>query len=164
MVARVRSIDAASLERSTQLINRSNQFNLTTRRYSAAEIMAKAGDPAWVTRTVTLLDRFGDNGLISVILAHVSDGALVVDTWVMSCRVLKRGVEDLMLNRLVAIARERGLPAVRGLYLPTAKNGLVREHYRSLGFSPAGDRDGGEWWELALDAAGAPRPVFIVEE
>src|SRR5262249_15732291 len=108
MIARVRPIDGTSLERSAQLVNRSNQFNLTTRRYSAGEIMAMARNPSWVTRTVSLTDRFGDNGLISVVLARREDDALRIDTWVMSCRVLKRGVEDLLLNQLVGIARERG--------------------------------------------------------
>ncbi|HKQ97656.1 MAG TPA: HAD-IIIC family phosphatase [Candidatus Polarisedimenticolia bacterium] len=159
MVAQVRPVDAQSLERVTQLVNRSNQFNLTTRRYSAGEIQARAADPAWVTRTITLGDRFGDNGLISVLLAQAADGVLVIDTWVMSCRVLKRGVEELALNCLVEAARERGLVAVRGQYLATAKNGLVRDHYRDLGFTPP-DGDAG-FWELRV-ADATPRPVHIV--
>jgi FkbH-like protein len=163
MVARVRPIDATSLERSTQLINRSNQFNLTTRRYTAGEVRARAEDPAWVTRTIALGDRFGDNGLISVLLAREEAGALIVDTWVMSCRVLMRGVEDLALNLLLDAARDRGLQTVRGQYLPTPKNGLVREHYRSLGFSPAAGPEGDGWWELAVDAT-APRPIPIEVE
>ena len=159
MVARVRPIDAANLERSTQLINRSNQFNLTTRRYAAGEIQAKAQDPAWVTRTIALDDRFGENGLISVLLAEATDGVLRIDTWVMSCRVLKRGVEDLALKILIEAARERGLGVLRGEFLPSAKNGLVRDHYLNLGFSPVG---GDGRWELVV-ADAAPRPIFIVE-
>ena len=163
MIARIRPIDAASLERATQLINRSNQFNLTTRRYAPGEVRSKADDAAWVTRTITLGDRFGDNGLISVLLAREDDGALVVDTWVMSCRVLKRGVEDLALNCLLEAARERGLAVIRGQYLPTPKNGLVRDHYRNLGFSPIDGEGGGGFWELRV-ADAAPRPVPIVVE
>src|SRR5208283_2645269 len=93
MVARIAPVDDVSLERTAQLINKSNQFNLTTRRRTAAEVMALAADPQWFTCTVSLRDRFGDNGLISVLLAKEEGDALVIDTWLMSCRVLKRGVE-----------------------------------------------------------------------
>ena len=79
MVARTGPITPMSLERSAQLINKSNQFNLTTRRRSAAEVSALMADPAWLTRTVSLVDRFGDNGLISVLLAKVEGDALVID-------------------------------------------------------------------------------------
>ena len=123
-----------SLERTAQLINKSNQFNLTTRRRSAAEVSALAADPSWLTRTVSLADRFGDNGLISVLLAKVEGDALVIDTWLMSCRVLKRGVETLLNNHLCRWAVGRGLKRICGEYIPTAKNDLVREHYAGLGY------------------------------
>jgi FkbH-like protein len=163
MTARIGPIESATLERSAQLISRSNQFNLTTRRHSAAEIMAMMANEQWITRTVSLVDRFGDNGLISVLLARIEDGVLVIDTWLMSCRVLKRGVEDFLLNQLVALARERGLAALRGEYIPTAKNGLVREHYARLGFEKTRDDDGHSLWELRLTPDLAPRVCFIRE-
>ncbi len=163
MVARVAPIDAVSLERAAQLINKSNQFNLTTRRRSAAEVSALMSDPVWLTRTVSLTDRFGDNGLISVVLAKVDGDALVVDTWLMSCRVLKRGVESLLNNHLARWAAGNGLARVLGEYIPTKKNALVRDHFAGLGYEKLGeDAEGRTRWELRL-AGFSPRPVFIEE-
>ncbi len=164
MTARIEPISAANLERTVQLINRSNQFNLTTRRYAAAEIQGIVADPTWVTRVVSLSDRFGDHGLISVLIARIDETALVIDTWLMSCRVLKRGVEGFLLNHVVVIARGLGLQAVRGEYLPTAKNGLVRDHYQSLGFSPIDTDDSGRsTWTLSLHEGWSPAPTHIKE-
>jgi len=164
MTARIGPINPTTLERSAQLIGRSNQFNLTTRRYSPAEVLKLVGSEQWITRTVTLADRFGDNGLISVVLARIEGDALGIDTWLMSCRVLKRGVEDFVLNHLAALARGRGLSVIRGEYIPTAKNGLVREHYSRLGFLQArADADGHTWWELPLSRELEPRTCFIRE-
>lgn len=153
------------LDRTVQLIGKSNQFNLTTRRHSTGDIQAMRGDPAWVTRVVKLADRFGDNGLISVCLARAEADALVIDTWLMSCRVLKRGVEHALLNSLAAEARSRGLAKLRGEYIPTAKNVLVKNHYAGLGFSQiAADEGGRTVWELNIDGGWAPLSHFIAEE
>ncbi len=135
MVATVAPVNEMNLERSTQLINKSNQFNLTTIRRSTAEVLTIARDAAnWATWTISLKDRFGDNGLISVILGRAVGDALEIDTWLMSCRVLKRNVEKLVLNLICAEGQKRGLRIVRGRYVPTAKNGLVKDHYTDLGF------------------------------
>ena len=134
MVGRIEPVTPLTLERSVQLINKSNQFNLTTRRYSNAEVLAMLADDHWITRTVTLADRFGDNGLISVLLAKVNGASLEIDTWLMSCRVLKRGVEAFLLNHLYAEVQRRNLTAIEGKYIPAAKNALVRDHYATLGF------------------------------
>jgi FkbH-like protein len=156
-------VTATSLERTAQLISRSNQFNLTTRRYSAAEVQALAADPQWITRTISLADRFGDNGLISVLFAKVQGDVLEIDTWLMSCRVLKRGVEDLALANLVRAARARGLRALRGEFIPTPKNELVRHHYARLGFIELPPAEAGSTrWELAVDGW-TGRPYFIEE-
>jgi len=163
MIAHVAPVDATSLERTAQLINKSNQFNLTTRRRSAAEVQAIADDPQWVTRTVSLQDKFGDNGLISVLLARVDHDTLLIDTWLMSCRVLKRGVENLLLNTLVRIAWERGLKQIVGEYIPTAKNVIVKDHYQNLGLTKIAEDDGRTRWNLDVGAA-EPLPVFIKEE
>src|SRR5690606_21187596 len=122
MRAHIGPIGAMELERSVQLIGKCNRFNLTTRRHSAGHVQPTMDSPDWVTRQVKLADRFGDNGLISVLLARQEGDALAIDTWLMSCRVLKRGVEQLLLNDVVAAARERGLKRITGQYLPTAKN------------------------------------------
>jgi FkbH-like protein len=164
MIARVGPIDSSTLERSVQLIGRSNQFNLTTRRRSAAEIMALLDDETWITRTVSLADRFGDNGLISVLLARVSGQAIEIDTWLMSCRVLKRGVEQFLLNHLVDVARARGISRLRGEYIPTLKNTLVREHYAGLGFARGPTRDDDRTtWELILSDGWRPLQTTITE-
>ena len=164
MVSRVEPINPITLERSAQLIQRSNQFNLTTRRRSVAELLALIEDDSWITLTVSLADRFGDNGLISVLLARVSEQILEIDTWLMSCRVLKRGVEQFLLNHLCGLARERGLTKICGEYIPTAKNSLVRNHYDSLGFTQLESReDGYPKWEFDLTSGREPLKVFIAE-
>ncbi len=165
MKARVEPIGPDTLERSTQLLDRSNQFNLTTRRHTSAQILAMIGDDAWVTRSVSLTDRFGDTGLISVLLAKVDGGVLDIDTWLMSCRVLKRGVEAFLMNQLYDLARERGVSAIRGTYIPTARNALVRDHYATLGFTQVdAPEDGTTRWELAVTNDWAALETFIEEE
>jgi FkbH-like protein len=151
MIGTIGPIQVTTLERSAQLINKSNQFNLTTRRRSLAEVMALTQSSEWVTITVSLSDRFGDNGLISVVLGHVQQNVLEIDTWLMSCRVLKRGVERFLLNYLCEAAMSRKLTCLRGEYIPTAKNDLVRNHYAELGFNNVGaSPDGRTVWELPL--------------
>ena len=116
-----------------------------------------------VTVTVSLADRFGDNGLISVVLACVRGDALEVDTWVMSCRVLKRGVERFLLNFLCKLAGDRDLGYIRGEYVPTTKNGLVRDHYAELGFANSQiEPTGRTVWQLSL-CDFAPLSNFIEE-
>jgi FkbH-like protein len=161
MTATVGPITDLTLERSTQLINKSNQFNLTTIRRSAAEVQAIAHDPNYLTRTVALKDRFGDNGLISVLLAKIEGEALDIDTWLMSCRVLKRNVERFLLDHLCGLAAARGLRVLRGRYLPTPKNALVKDHYPNLGFRLVrSDAERRYEYELAL-ADWKPTETFI---
>jgi FkbH-like protein len=151
MTGTIQPIEATTLQRATQLINKSNQFNLTTRRRGMAELLALTQSPDWLTCTVSLSDRFGQNGLISVLLAHVQQDVLEIDTWLMSCRVLKRGVEHFLLNHLCAEAIARKLKCIRGEYIPTAKNDLVRNHYAELGFHKVNAQpDGHTGWELSL--------------
>jgi FkbH-like protein len=153
MRARVARLGPEQLERAAQLVARSNQFNLTTRRRSAAALASLLADPAWSCLAVTLTDRFGESGLVSVVLARMEQTDLVIDTWLMSCRVLKRGIESLLRNSLCAIARSRGASALVGEYIPTEKNALVAEHYRTLGFAPAGGNLG-EACRWRLEVAG----------
>lgn len=161
MQAAIGPVTPQNLERATQLINKSNQFNLTTRRRSSAEVMALMNDPTWLTVTAQLSDRFGDNGLVSVVLAHSVGNSLEIDTWLMSCRVLKRGLEQSVLNHLCELAIKQGLSRLRGEYMPTSKNDLVREHYPNLGFISIGaEPDGRTSWELPL-AERKPIKTFI---
>jgi FkbH-like protein len=139
------------LERIAQLTGKTNQFNLTTRRYSLSEIQAIAEDPAYITRYIRLADRFGDNGLISVAVGRVEDRTLHLDLWLMSCRVLKRDVELLMLDELAGAAQEAGVKVLRGYYFRTPKNNMVSALYQTLGFTPVSRTDDASVWELALD-------------
>ena len=153
------------LDRTVQLIGKSNQFNLTTRRHSAADVQRMTDSPDWITRVVTLADKFGDNGLISVLFARQDGDALWIDTWLMSCRVLKRGVEPMLLNNLVAEARARGATRLIGEYIPTPKNGLVENHYADLGFLRIeGGENGATRWQYDISPNWAPATHHIAEE
>lgn len=140
MVMTATPIGAAELPRATQLINKTNQFNLTTRRYVEAEVEQLAGNPRCVALALRLADKFGDSGLISVLLGRpdpmLSEDELLIDSWLMSCRVLGRQVEAASLEVLAAAATEAGYRALVGEYRPTARNGMVAEHYPRLGFAP----------------------------
>jgi FkbH-like protein len=154
---RIYKLDELSLPRATQLVNKTNQFNLTTRRTSEPEMAAFAADPSRVVLVGRASDRFGDNGLITVAIAQlVEEGrerALEIETWVMSCRVLGRRIEHAMRDALVAFARRSGASALVGHYRPTARNGLVKDHYRTLGFALESEGEGGATdWRLELDS------------
>jgi FkbH-like protein len=164
LTATIRPIDRPSLDRCVQLINRSNQFNVTTRRHTAADLMAMIDDPSWLSCAVSLKDRFGDNGLISVVLARidVDHASLVIDTWLMSCRVLKRGVEHALLNHLADAARSRHLSQIIGEYMPTPKNGLVKDLFESLGFTLQCEADDHRTrWSYPVNDSRQPLSHFI---
>ena len=157
----LREFEPKHLDRITQLINKTNQFNLTTKRLTRSEVEALGGREDTVTAYVRLVDRFGDNGLISVVIGHREGVALHIDVWLMSCRVLKRGVERLLANHLVERARAMNVKSVRGSYIPTAKNKMVENLYAELGFAPAGTGDDGtSYWELRVRDY-KPEPVRI---
>ncbi len=138
------------LDRIAQLTNKTNQFNLTTRRYTQAEIEALAADPTRIALYGKLSDVFGDNGLISVVVGRREQDALHVELWLMSCRVLKRDMEIAMLDALVLRARAAGVAVVHGHYLKTPKNGMVADHYEKLGFQPADTTPDGSTWRLSI--------------
>jgi FkbH-like protein len=135
MRAVVQSFLPFNFPRVAQLTQRSNQFNLRTVRYSERQIEELAKSPTHATLAFELKDRFGDNGLISVVILEIRGDMVFVDTWLMSCRVLGRGVEQFVLNTIVRVAQDLGLKRVEGEYLPTAKNGMVKDHYSKLGFA-----------------------------
>lgn len=136
MESEVKGFDSFNTPRVAQLSQRSNQFNLRTVRYTEDEITAIENNDDYATFSFTLADKFGDNGLICVIILKKQDNeTLFIDTWFMSCRVLKRGMENFTLNTIVEYAKNNGFKYIIGEYLPTLKNKMVEEHYPHLGFA-----------------------------
>lgn len=131
--------DAFHIPRIAQLTQRSNQFNLRTVRYSEQEIEEIAANPRYITRYYTLRDRFGEHGLIAVVILEKRENELFVNEWLMSCRVLKRGMEQCIADSILRAAREAGVARVVGEYIPTPKNAMVKDLYASMGFRPLGD-------------------------
>jgi FkbH-like protein len=167
MVGSVSVFDELNVPRITQLINKTNQFNLTTRRYTETQVRGWMANPSALTFVVSLKDRFGDYGLISVFIGVTDARDMEIDTWLMSCRVLKRGVERLLFRSVVQQALARSLVTIRGRYIPTAKNGMVAELYRELGFElEKTETDGSTLWIFDLDDearvnAQLNQPVFV---
>ena len=161
MEAHVAPFDEMGRARITQLINKTNQFNLTTLRRTEQQVTSLESDPAALTLQVRLKDRFGDNGMISVVVGRCEAGDCMIDTWLMSCRVLNRGLERLVLDVIAEQAQLRGVRHLIGTYLQTAKNDLVRNHYRQLGFIADPSAPLGERWTLAL-AEHQPQPSPLI--
>jgi FkbH-like protein len=162
MQARWGGVDAATRARVAQLVNKTNQFQLTNTRYSEAQIQALADAPhAWVGH-FSLRDRFGDHGLIAAAVLMFEGDEARIDTWVMSCRVFARQMEHFTFDILCRVARQRQCRRLVGIYRPSAKNGVVADLYRSLGGRPAGPHgDSGTRWEFDLSQAphGAVHPI-----
>ncbi len=157
-----RPFDAIGLGRATQLINKTNQFNLTTRRYTEDGVREVMADGRAFGLQLRLLDRFGDNGVISIVIGRMDDADdMVIDTWLMSCRVLGRQVEPTTLNLVAAQAQRLGAKRLVGEYFPTSKNGMVKDHYERLGFTKQHeDASGGS--RNVLDLGGfVPAETFI---
>ena len=146
MVSTVSDFNSFNTPRVAQLSQRSNQFNLRTVRYTEEQIAAIQSNPSQRGFAFTLEDKFGDNGLISVvILTAINSETIFIDTWFMSCRVLKRGMENFALNTIVEWAKNHSYKYILGEYLPTNKNGMVASHYRNLGFSSVPDSQTSRW-------------------
>ena len=160
MVSEVKGFDKFNTPRVAQLSQRSNQFNLRTVRYTDADIEALANDTNVIDLSFTLEDKFGDNGLIAVIIMKPQDKeTLFVDTWFMSCRVLKRGMENFTLNTMVEKANAAGYKRIIGEYLPTPKNKMVENHYTGLGFTKIEEAETAQY-ELDVNAY-QPRECYI---
>ena len=158
----VRQFDRIGLSRIVQLINKTNQFNLTTRRYTEDEVLAVMSNSRAFGLQLRLLDRFGDNGIIAIVIGRMtSEDETVVDTWLMSCRVLGRGAEETTLNLVAAASKALGAKRLIGEYRPTAKNGMVREHYRKLGFSPVSEDVDGRRIDMLNLESYVPADTFI---
>ncbi len=161
MVAEVGRFAEPYLERIAQLTNKTNQFNLTTRRYTLAEITQVASDERYLTLYGRLRDRFGDNGVVSVMIGRVQSSELHIELWLMSCRVLKRTMEHTMFAALLDAARGLGIEKLVGHYRRTPKNGMVADLYPSLGFAVSDRGQDAASFELMLRDAREPTPQHI---
>lgn len=152
--------DVFHYPRIAQLTQRSNQFNLRTVRYTEAEVEAISRDDSRICLYFTLKDKFGDHGLISVvILDKQADGILFISQWLMSCRVLKRGMEEFIVNKIMKTAGANGFRKVIGEYIPTPKNAMVQDLYEKMGFAPVGEN------RFEADVSGFRfHKTFITEE
>ena len=155
-------VDARSLVRAAQLTQKTNQFNVTTRRLTETEIARRAADPDWVVSTVRVRDRFGDNGIVGLVMASHASGALDIDTLLLSCRVIGRTVETAMLAHVCDRARELGASAITATLIPTPRNEPVRDLFARHAFANTGSGvDGTTRWRLELTDGGVRCPEWF---
>lgn len=151
MKAQIGAFDPAYFSRIAQLTNKSNQFNLTTHRYSQSEIEQIAVHPQYLTLCGRLADKFGDNGVVSIVIGRKEKDVLHIELWLMSCRVLKRGMEYAMMDTLVKQCRDCGIRQIYGYFYPTAKNAMVKDFYALQGFEKLEeDADGNVKWSFRI--------------
>ncbi len=151
MEGEIKPFSTTYMSRIAQLTNKSNQFNLTTRRYTQAQIEETASDPMKITLYGKLEDKFGDNGVVSVVIGSRKGEELHIDLWLMSCRVLKRDMEYAMMDELVSKCMAAGIKRIVGYYYPTKKNGMVRDFYANQGFVKVSEDDiGNIVWEYLI--------------
>lgn len=151
MEGEIKPFSATYMSRISQLTNKSNQFNLTTRRYTQAQIEDTAADPMKITLYGKLADKFGDNGVVSVVIGSRKETDLHIDLWLMSCRVLKRDMEYAMMDELVSKCVATGIRRIVGYYYPTKKNGMVSNFYADQGFGKVSeDASGNTVWEYII--------------
>ena len=154
MEAAIDSFPSAYIDRIAQLTNKSNQFNLTTKRYTRPEIEEVKNNDCYIDLCGRLKDKFGDNGVVSVVIGRKKGDTLDIELWIMSCRVLKRDMEYAMMDTLVKRAIGEGIRVIRGYYYPTAKNAMVKDFYSQMGFSPVSeDEEHNTVWELEISSA-----------
>lgn len=151
MKAEIKPFEPIYLARIAQLTNKTNQFNLTTKRYSQGEIEKISRDNNYLTLYGKLADKFGDNGVVSLCIGHLMDGICHIDLWLMSCRVLKRDMEYAMLDVLVEKCKNVGISELRGYYYPTSKNAMVKDLYGEMGFSKISENNDESIWSLCIN-------------
>jgi FkbH-like protein len=156
-----RPVGPDNIGRVTQLVNKTNQFNLTTRRRTQAEIEQLTCSPGGWHQLFQLSDRFGDHGQVAVVFCAARDDAWEIDTWLMSCRVLGRQMELFMFDRIVEAARDAGVKRLIGIYRPTSKNGLTSDLFLSLGFSATASDASERRYELVVADVQRPRSQYI---
>ena len=165
MIAEIQDFTPVALPRIVQLTNKSNQFNLTTRRYTQSEMEQVAESPNYIRLYGRLRDKFGDNGIVSVVIGEISGDALHIDLWLMSCRVLKRDMELAMLDELVEQCRTRGIRTIYGYYYQTAKHAMVRELFGTFGFTKTEQFENGDsTWMLPVASYEKRNYVIQIEK
>ena len=165
MHASITDFDPISMQRIVQLTNKSNQFNLTTRRYTKSDMEAVAESPNHIRLCGRLRDKFGDNGIVSVVIGEQIEQTLHIDLWLMSCRVLKRDMELAMLDELVAQCQAHDIHTIIGYYYKTAKNAMVQNLYGSFGFTQTEAFENGDsTWTLSIDSYQPKNHVIQVNE
>ena len=149
MMIRVARFDPENIARISQLTQRSNQFNLTTQRLNEAECRQMMLDEQhYIPLSASLSDRFGDHGLIGIITLKPEGDCLTITNWLMSCRVLARGVEEYLMAHVVELAQIQGFSRIAAEYIPSPKNGMVKEFYARFGFEQVSEKDGHSHWRL----------------
>lgn len=166
MRATIKAFEPVYMARIAQLTNKSNQFNLTTKRYTQSEIEQAAASPDYITLYGKLEDKFGDNGVVSVVIGEKKEGTLHIVLWIMSCRVLKRDMEYAMMDRLVEECQKSGIHTIKGYYYPTAKNSMVKNFYGLQGFTKTEeDAEGNTAWQYQIPPTPTPKnKVILVNE
>ncbi len=166
MKGTIKPFEPLYMARIAQLTNKSNQFNLTTKRYTQTQIEQLAADDGYITLYGKLEDKFGDNGVVSVLIGRREDSLLHMDLWLMSCRVLKRDMEFAMLDALVHTCLKAGIKGIKGYYYPTAKNKMVEKFYALMGFMlEKTSEDGSTVWyyEIETDYENKNKVIKVVE-
>ncbi|MDL2323928.1 HAD-IIIC family phosphatase [Ruminococcaceae bacterium OttesenSCG-928-A16] len=164
MTAEIVPFNPQQLERVTQLINKTNQFNLTTRRYTNTETEHCMQSDAFITLSGKLVDKFGDNGITSAIIGSIQGQTLNIDLWIMSCRVFKRHLEYAMFDALVQAAKQRGITTITGRWLPTAKNLLVKDFYATIGFTLVSETEQERVFSYNVPASYQPKNTVMKVE
>ena len=153
------------LSRISQLINKTNQFNLTTKRMSLQEVEKAMVEKNKISFYARLIDKFDDNGLVSLIQGTILGSEVEIDLWLMSCRVFKRTLEHSLLYSFLQEAKNRNIKTVRGRYVPTKKNHIVSNLYKEMGFLFVGEKEGSQIFEIDLKKYSIPNnPNIIIEE
>ena len=151
MRAEIKAFESVYIPRIAQLTNKTNQFNLTTKRYTKSEIEEVSDNEEYITLYGKLMDKFGDNGVVSVLIGKIKNKELYIELWLMSCRVLKRDMEYAMMDELVKQCLNRGIKIIHGFYYPTSKNHLVKDFYKTQGFfKEREDSEGNSEWKFTV--------------
>lgn len=161
MIAHVSAVNDRTLARAAQLTQKTNQFNLTTRRRGEQELAALLADPAWRAFTIQVADRFGDHGIVGLAVLHFAEGVCEIDTFLLSCRVIGRTVETAFASAIAGLAQRAGAAWLTGWYRPTAKNAPAQDFYAKHDFDKAEESQGASRWRLGLAAKRVSCPSWI---